>query len=73
MTNNEFELMLAHTCLILFAIIGFLFVCRVLKIVITRKVETKDDFMCLIFLLPFVFGWYYINKKFKNNQEKTKT
>lgn len=70
MTNKEFELMLAHTCLVLFAIIGFLFVCRVVKIIVTKEVETKEDFVCLIFLLPFVFGFYYIKESIKEKFKK---
>lgn len=68
MTNKEFELMLTHTCLVLFAIIGFLFVCRVVKIIVTKEVETKEDFVCLAFLLSFMFVCYYVKEKFKKTK-----
>jgi hypothetical protein len=50
------------------------FIIRTIKIITTKKVEGKEDVLCVIFwfvfLLPFAIVYLFIKSKFKKEPEK---
>lgn len=69
MNNHEFEKSMAYLCIALFAILVFGFVVRCIRILVTKKVDTADDFIAVIAMgliaVPFMYAYEKLKQKFK--------
>lgn len=72
MTSQNIELILLKWTLILFGIYILLFITRTIRIIRTKKIEGREDALCvlfwIVFLLPFVVAYYFISRKFKKDK-----
>lgn len=75
MSSNDFELLLMDTILVCVAILFLLFIFRLIKILVTKKIEGKEDAAIVFFLLVFIIGGaflYYLLKKRKGEENTEK-
>lgn len=72
--SDELESVLMHFSLGLMAFLILLFILRIVKIIFTKKAETKEDICCVLFLIiliiPFVCLYDYLKEKFKKVNKK---
>lgn len=73
MTSDQLQLNLFYLIMFCFGMLFLLFIIRTIKIITTKKVEGKEDVLCVIFwivfLLPFVIAYFYVKRKFKKETE----
>lgn len=67
MTSNEFEITLIQIALFLFVILAMLSIFRLIKILYTKKIESKEDVAVVLFylviIIGFAFVYYFVFKK----------
>lgn len=73
MSNQEFQLILMNITLILGAILMFLFIIRVIKVLTKKRIESKEDVHTILFIIVLRcivgYGFYKIKEVFKKEDK----
>ncbi len=73
MTSTQLEMNLIYLMLICFVMIFLHFIVRTVRIITTKKIESTEDILCvlfwIVFAFPFVAAYYFIQKKFKKETD----
>lgn len=70
MSSKELELALMNIILVMGAILILLFIFRVIKVLTSKKIESKDDVGVILFLLGFICLIGYCVYKIKTSFKK---
>lgn len=71
MSNQEVQLILMNITLILMAILGLLFIFKVIRVLTCKNLEKEDEFVVvLLFVIMFIIGYcvYKIKSAFKKDK-----
>ncbi len=73
MTSTQLEIYLIYLALFCFAMLFLHFIARTVKIITTKKIESTEDILCvlfwIVFAFPFVAAYYFMQKKFKKETD----